>query len=325
MLTYKSYHINYCFLLQYITNICYNITKELNMKKQYLKILTDESYREVQPHGNIDFPFHYYYENVWEFDFHCIAWHWHREIEIIYVKEGNTSCCIATEKIDLPQGYGMFVNSKIMHRYEATQRNILPNIVFSPNLLGDAQGMIFNKFIKPIIESNINYIIFDPNIKWQNEILQILNSIFKLQKTNADYELKITAQLLDLWSILYNNLDLNDTRPRRDILNSSRLQIMMQYMHSNYKDPITLKDIADCVHVSKNSALQIFQKCIRISPFAYLILYRLARAAELLLSTNKNITTIATEVGFESAGYFCRKFKEHYRTSPSQYRSNRLS
>lgn len=292
------------------------------MKNQLLKTLTDELYRETQIHGYPDFKFNYYLENVYEFDFHCIAWHWHNEFEMIYARQGSVMCYIGTDKIELPQGYGLFVNSGVLHRYEALENNLLPNIVFSPELLGEKQGRIFIKYVQPIIESGVDFQVFQPNVVWQNTILQYLNNIFELQK-NVDFsELEIIIQIYKLWNILFDNVKAKtkDSHNNSEILHRSQLQIMMQFIHANFATNITLKDIASAVYISKNSALQIFQKGIHISPISYLIQYRLSRAAELLITTEKNISNIAIETGFENVGYFCRMFKKQYGISPTEYR-----
>ena len=43
------------------------------------KITTDETLRETIQHGNNRYPFAYYPDNIWKFDFHRIDWHWHHE------------------------------------------------------------------------------------------------------------------------------------------------------------------------------------------------------------------------------------------------------
>lgn len=40
------------------------------------KITTDETLRETIQHGNNRYPFAYYPDNIWKFDFHRIDWHW---------------------------------------------------------------------------------------------------------------------------------------------------------------------------------------------------------------------------------------------------------
>ena len=39
------------------------------------KTHTDDTLRETVVHGNQAYPFAYYPENIWEFDFHRIDWH----------------------------------------------------------------------------------------------------------------------------------------------------------------------------------------------------------------------------------------------------------
>ena len=51
-----------------------------------LKIITDETLMEKRNHGQPAFPFQYYLEDIWDFDFHTLGWHWHQEIEFVYVQ-----------------------------------------------------------------------------------------------------------------------------------------------------------------------------------------------------------------------------------------------
>lgn len=294
------------------------------MENKLLKTVTDEIYREEQRHGNSEFPFGYYSEDVYAFDLHCIDWHWHSEIEIVYAEKGNIICYVGTDKLILPQGCGLFVNSGILHRYEATESVYMPNIVFAPELLGNPVGTVFTKYIKPIIESGAEYMTFQPIVEWQNELLKILCKIFSVQNSDNSSELQTVKLLFDLWNVLYNNFQLenNATTQSKEIRHRTLLQLMMQFIHAHYNERITLSDIASSVYISKNSALQIFKESIRLSPIAYLINYRLKRAAELLSTTDKTVTAISDEVGFEDSGYFCRKFKELYNLSPVQYRKS---
>lgn len=57
-------------------------------------IITDENFHESISHGNQSFPFSYYYKDIWSFDFHCIDWHWHHEVEFVTVLSGTAFCLI---------------------------------------------------------------------------------------------------------------------------------------------------------------------------------------------------------------------------------------
>ena len=41
----------------------------MDYNKTYNKILTDEEFMEIKPHGSSDYPFQYYYDNLELFDF----------------------------------------------------------------------------------------------------------------------------------------------------------------------------------------------------------------------------------------------------------------
>lgn len=291
----------------------------------FFKISTDETLRETVRHGKSSYPFAYYPEDIWQFDFHRIDWHWHHELEFLFVKKGAVLCLAGNDKIELRQGFGIFINSGILHRFEAKDSTFTPNIVFAPTLLTPEQSLIYEKFISPVITSSVPYQIFDPHRAWQNEILMILSQIFILQETDENSELRTVQLLLQIWDILFEHLELSSDSKDMHRFNhkQARLQTMMQYIHDHYMEEITLEMIAESAAVSKSGALQIFQSGIHISPVAYLIQYRLAQAAELLCTTQKSISSIALETGFASAGYFCRKFKKHYHMSAGEYRQKK--
>ena len=289
------------------------------------KTTTDETLRETVQHGNSSYPFAYYPENIWQFDFHRIDWHWHHELEFLFVAEGTALCLVGTNKIELHKGYGIFINSGILHRYEAQCSTFTPNIVFSPTLLAPEKSLIYEKYISPVINSAVPYQIFSPHTTWESHVLQLLSQIFTLQETEQDNELCTIQLLFQIWGILLKNINLNSNFCDTHRLNhkQARLQTMMQYIHDNYMEEITLEMIASSASISKSGALHIFQSGIHISPVAYLIQYRLAQAAEQLYTTQKSVFSIAEETGFTSSGYFCRKFKQHYHMSPNEYRQKK--
>ena len=56
------------------------------------------------------------------------------------------------------------------------------------------------------------------------------------------------------------------------------------------------------------------------APVHYLVKYRLQEAAKLLATTEKKITVISGETGFENMDYFCKTFKKYYGRTPTEYR-----
>lgn len=288
----------------------------------YSRIRTDETLRETVCHGSDEYPFKYYNEDIWLFDFHCIDWHWHTEVEFVFIEKGTAEFLVGSGRYVLTEGMGIFINSQVIHRFEASESVIIPNIVFSPSLLSAEDSLIYRKYIQPLLDSSIECLIFSPEVPWQKEVLKNLLSVFDAQNTERIGEIKTVELLLKIWETVYENANISESIPvaKAAAHTQAQLQIMMQYIHKNYSEHITLADIAQTVSVSKSSALNIFNKYLRISPVNYLINYRLKCAAKLLASTDSNIYSIASNTGFENTGYFCRSFKELFGVTPSEYR-----
>ena len=142
--------------------------------KNYIFGSTDDTLRETVHHGNDKYPFAYYPEDIWQFDFHCVDWHWHHELEFLSVAEGTALCLVGQDKIELSQGYGLFINSSILHRFEATDKAYIYDIVFAPDLMADKESLLYDKYVRPVTHSDAAYQILDPHIEWQNRVLQIL-------------------------------------------------------------------------------------------------------------------------------------------------------
>lgn len=294
----------------------------MNGSNSYPKVLTDETIRENTSHGTEKYPFEFYLEDIWEFDFHCIDWHWHPELEFVYLETGSATVWAGNNRYHLTAGTAFFVNTQIIHRYESTEPAITPNIVFSPLLLAPKENLIYQKFIQPILSSGIDCVIFSQDVAWQKKIINILNLIFSLQNSSNSCELQTVQLLLKLWQIMYENMgtSLETQSNKTDIQEQARLQIMLHYIHENYQQNITLEELAQVIALSKSSILNLFNAYVHMSPIDYVIHYKLKQAAQLLDTTENTISSIAQSTGFHNVGYFCRKFKDVFKVTPGQYR-----
>ena len=294
----------------------------MNYNTTYNKILTDENMMETIQHGSKEYPFHFYYDNLELFDFHCIEWHWHTEFEFVYVETGTVYFGISDKQFALSEGQGVFINSKILHRYFSQGYAIVPNFVLMPYFIAAQDSLIYQKYVLPIMASPMDYQIFSSDIPWQAQALSLMREIMAAQEKASDVELVNSYLIQKIWHILYQNTDVEHMGKKENYSASSqaRLQLMMQYIHQKSAYNISLSDIADQAKVSKSTALNLFQRYLGISPVTYLINYRLQEAAKLLASTEKKITVISKDTGFDSVDYFCKAFKKYYKLTPTEYR-----
>jgi two-component system response regulator YesN len=94
------------------------------------------------------------------------------------------------------------------------------------------------------------------------------------------------------------------------------------YLRTNYKNELTIEDIAKSLNFSPDYLSRIYKKSTGKSPLKYLIHLRINEAKRLLTtSLNLDIKTIGELVGYNDQYYFSRTFKQHTNHYPSEYRS----
>jgi two-component system response regulator YesN len=94
----------------------------------------------------------------------------------------------------------------------------------------------------------------------------------------------------------------------------------MVYIHDHYSNALGRKEIAAHVGVSQEYLSSCFHREVGVPLVNYVERYRLRRAKELLVTTEKSITEIALEVGFNDSSYFGRIFRRENGISPLAYR-----
>lgn len=140
---------------------------------------------------------------------------------------------------------------------------------------------------------------------------------------NSDYELKVRNELSTLFGILNQfrkNIEETFSLQTPNYRPEKRVQVLLDYIHTHYKDKITIEGLAKKASISKTEVLRCFKSIIGLSPINYLNSYRLQRAAYLLIHSENNIQEIAMDCGFDDNSYFSKLFKKNYHVTPHNYR-----
>ena len=100
----------------------------------------------------------------------------------------------------------------------------------------------------------------------------------------------------------------------------SQIQRILLYLHKNFKNDISLEDVAEYSAFSPHYVSQLFHSETSHTITQYITSLRLEYAKNLLFSTDHSITEICAQCGFRSFAHFLRCFKSAYGTSPTKYR-----
>lgn len=100
---------------------------------------------------------------------------------------------------------------------------------------------------------------------------------------------------------------------------------VLDFVRTNYNQPITNALIADRFVYHPNYINRVFKASMGQSLHQYVIHYRLRIAKTLLTGSDYSIDEIARTVGFESPSYFSKYFKEYFGEPPLTFRTNYIN
>ncbi|WP_018969255.1 AraC family transcriptional regulator [Rubritalea marina] len=99
-----------------------------------------------------------------------------------------------------------------------------------------------------------------------------------------------------------------------------RANRVFDYLHQEFRDPLTLAQVAEVACMSPKAFCRFFKSITGMTLVQYINHLRIAEAGRLLAETELGILDIALECGYRSTAHFNKKFRELKEDSPSQYR-----
>lgn len=105
-------------------------------------------------------------------------------------------------------------------------------------------------------------------------------------------------------------------------IDSSLQKNILDYINENFTDPdICRTQVADKFGISIYSLSRLFKDSVGIGFKEYITAKRMELSRQLLLTSDKSIVNITSEIGFDDPDYFSKLFKANYGISPSKFRS----
>jgi len=99
-----------------------------------------------------------------------------------------------------------------------------------------------------------------------------------------------------------------------------KLDALLLFIAQNYGSDLGLSELAACAGISEQYLCRIFKNELDISPYEYLIRYRIKKAKELMCDKHIPIHKISGLTGFKDVSYFCHVFSRYEGLSPQKYR-----
>lgn len=143
---------------------------------------------------------------------------------------------------------------------------------------------------------------------------ELINTV---EKALGAQEKQVKQQLMEQY-VDVSLVRLNEEKYRY----SRSIKEALDYIDQHYSDALTLKIVAQVVHLNPSYLSTLFKEELNISFVEYLTRVRIQQAKRLLLTTDLNVTEIAESVGYQTPKYFNKVFREYEQTTPGAYRKS---
>lgn len=101
---------------------------------------------------------------------------------------------------------------------------------------------------------------------------------------------------------------------------SEQVKEALRYLDEHLEESVSMRDTAEHLHMNASYFSVHFKEQTGLTFSDYVTRRRVQRAKELLTSTRLTIAEIAEQVGYQTAKYFVKVFREMTGVSPGQYR-----
>ena len=146
-----------------------------------------------------------------------------------------------------------------------------------------------------------------------------MNEFFHIARQTEASSLELMGHMY----LLMDQLQRHSTS-RRQIqggkLNEFYVREAMNFIEQNYARDIKVEDIARRCNLERSYFGKLFKKVLGQSPQEFLIRFRMAKASDMLITTNRSVGEIGEAVGYTNLLHFSRAFKSVYGISPRDYR-----
>lgn len=249
-------------------------------------------------------------------------WHFHPEIELVYVDKGRGKRHIGNHLSYFNNSQLLLLGSNLPHNGFTDRLTVNGSetlVQFLPDFLGDIffnipemkninqllerakKGILFGVAVKKSVGPKIQKL---PELKGLERILLLLEILEDLAKTKDYTLLNVDGYVLET-----------------EQQDSSKMEVVYRHINDNFQRQISLEEISDKANMTVPAFCRYFKKTTGKTFTKLVNEYRVVHATKLLSESNMSIADVAFECGFNNFSHFNKLFKEFTGKSASKYRS----
>ena len=269
-----------------------------------------KAFHEVRNYNSDLMVWHSSYENI------SFVAHWQKEIELVYVKDGEASFHVADQSFIARTGDLVICESGQIHYSDSyNTQNHLDFLIFDTNVIS---SRYHNPHFKNVLVTAEELEKMGLNTSLERVFSLVARELDKKQPYYKDI---ITAAIREFWFLLKRELPreekAKDDRRRSRLL--EEFQELLDYIDKHYAEDLTLDHAASMLHFSPSHFSKTFKKLMGMNYVTYVNMVRIEQAIQMLTTNQYRMIDIALECGFTNIRSFNRVFQEITGYTPTDF------
>ncbi|MDR3139511.1 MAG: AraC family transcriptional regulator [Treponema sp.] len=253
--------------------------------------------------------------------------HWHGCMEIMCIVKGAVTVIIGGESYKARKDDIVTLSPGIIHSFHDPSGDALVHVfLFGYEMLSEDASDIYNRMLRETFYKKQIFNAEDGELYRRSRKLfeEILD---EYRRGETGFKMVIRAKLMEAEVLYFRSIiisrsgtSLDEQKPK----NIGRLERVFEYIHGNFNIPeLSVQHAAEAAGVSVNYFVRFFRRQSGQHFHDYLARLRLSYAKRELLSSDRPVTDIAYDCGFNSIQTFNRLFKVHTGLTPLAFRNNK--
>ena len=276
-------------------------------------------------HGTELEPFHIYHQ-IYEHGGLQVPFHWHKEMEWIWVEKGSLELTLGTQRKILQEQDFVMINSYELHQLRSIGNtpSIHHALVFLPDMLSFSypdQCQI--SYIEPILSHQLALpSVLSKNLPCASSVRDVFQELLFFYDTRpSGWQLLLKNNLYRILALFFSENLLNPAHANRSLqTREDQYKRILCYIQEHYDRKIYLEDLAASLDMNPQYFCRFFKKQFQMTPMTYINYYRTLQAADLLQHSSLSVLEVGLRTGFENPSYFAKIFRKYYNCSPEEYR-----
>lgn len=244
--------------------------------------------------------------------------HWHTNDEICMVSEGMCDFIISDTRYTAKKGDIVVIKSGEIHRFDSCYGDCRIFVcTFEPtflyNLRADTNA----------IPSFVQREAMEKEQIYEEIVCCFKKLLCENDNMSKSSELIFRGALLQICGLLLKHYEKGDSGAGDDMSKLISFQKILEYIFDNYSENITLDTVASQFGYNPVYLSGKFKRRMGINFKKYLDNIRIAKAGELLLTSDKSVSEISLLCGYENIRTFNNVFKKITGTVPSSIKKRK--